>query len=134
MTETKSHTVPVQFQYGARSTYGNSLQDHHTLCTSYDSYDSKAGRSSTCTHKYFMEHTSSTLCTCPQATKAGLQTRGLISLEKSQAPTQWKDFCQQIPIDKVRHSVTLFLLLLSCSEEFQGISFFIIMIIMKHRN
>ena len=26
--ETKSHTVPVQFQYSAHSTYGNSFQDH----------------------------------------------------------------------------------------------------------
>ena len=34
-----------------------------------------------------MEWTSSTLCTCPQATEAGLQTRGIVSLEKSQAPT-----------------------------------------------
>ena len=31
----KSHTVPVQFQYGAHSARdGNSFQDHHTLCTS----------------------------------------------------------------------------------------------------
>ena len=29
-------------------------------------------------------------------------------LEKSQAPTQWKDFCEQTPIDKARHSVTIF--------------------------
>ena len=108
MTETKSLTVPVQFQYGAHSTYRNSFQDHHTLCTSYDS---KTGRFSTFTCKYFMEWTSSTLCACPQATKAGLQTRRIISLEKSQAPTQWKDFCEQTPIDKARHSVTLFLLL-----------------------
>ena len=34
-----------------------------------------------------------------------------LSLEKSQAPTQWKDFCEQTPIDKARHSVTIFLLL-----------------------
>ena len=33
------------------------------------------------------------------------------SLEKSQAPTQWKDFCEQTPIDKARHSVTIFQLL-----------------------
>ena len=112
MTETKSHTVPVQFQYGAQSTYstrdGNSFQDHHTLHTSYAN---KAGRSSTCTHKYLMEWTSSTLCTCQQATKAGLQTREIVSLEKSQAPTQWKDFCEQTPIDRARHSVTLLWLL-----------------------
>ena len=30
MTETQSHTVPVQFQYSAHSTYGNSFQDDHT--------------------------------------------------------------------------------------------------------
>ena len=43
--------MPVQFQYGAHSARdGNSFQDHHTLCTSNNSYDSKAGRFSTCTH------------------------------------------------------------------------------------
>ena len=48
MTEAKNHTVPVQFQYSAQygahneySTDGNSFQDHHTLHTSYDSYNSK---------------------------------------------------------------------------------------------
>ena len=55
--------MPVQFQYNAHSTgEGNSFQDHHTLHTSNDSYDSKAGRFSTCTHtphaKYFTEWTS----------------------------------------------------------------------------
>ena len=30
---------------------------------------------------------------------------------KSQVPTQWKDFCEQTPIDKARHSVTIFWLL-----------------------
>ena len=34
-----------------------------------------------------------------------------LSLQKSQAPTQWKDFSEQTPIDKARHSVTLFSLL-----------------------
>ena len=38
-----------------------------------------------------MEWTSSTLCTCPQATKTGSQTRRLVSLEKSPAPAQWKE-------------------------------------------
>ena len=47
-----------------------------------------------------MEWTSSTLCTCPQATETGFQARKLISLEKSPAPAQWKDFCEQTPIDK----------------------------------
>ena len=27
-----------------------------------------------------------------------------LALKKSQAPTQWKDFCEQTPIDKARHS------------------------------
>ena len=31
-----------------------------------------------------------------------------LALRKSQAPTQWKDFCEQTPIDKARHSVTIF--------------------------
>ena len=35
----------------------------------------------------------------------------LLALRKSQAPTQWKDFCEQTPIDKARHSVTIFQLL-----------------------
>ena len=47
---------------------------------------------------------------CPQVIEAGLQTRGIISLEKSQAPTQWKDFCEQTPIAK-QDIVTLFQLL-----------------------
>ena len=61
--------------------------------------------------KYFKEWTSSTLCTCPQVDNSDLQIRGIVSLEKSQAPTQWKDFCEQTPIDEARHSVTLFWLL-----------------------
>ena len=48
-------------------------------------------------------------CICPQAAKTSSQTKRLISLEKS--PAQWKDFCEQTPIDKARHSVTLFWLL-----------------------
>ena len=36
---------------------------------------------------------------------------GVASLEKSQASTQWKDFCEQTPIDKARHSITIFWLL-----------------------
>ena len=103
----KSHTVPVQFQYGAHSTRDrNCFQDHHTLHTSSGTNDSKAGRFSTCTHKYFMEWTSSTL-----HMSRSCQTRRLISLEKSPTPTQWKDLCEQTPIDEARHSVTLFELL-----------------------
>ena len=46
-----TETVPVQFQYSAQysthkeysagGTDRNFFQDHHTLCTDYDSYDSK---------------------------------------------------------------------------------------------
>ena len=42
--------------------------------------------------KYFTEWISSTLYTCPQAAASGSETRRLISLEKSPAPAQWKDF------------------------------------------
>ena len=103
-------SMPVQFQYSAHCARdSNSFQDHHTLHTSNNSYDSKAGRFSTCTctpsAKYFREWTSSTLYTCPQAIKIDSQTRILLSLEKSPAPTQWKDFCKQTPIDEARHSV-----------------------------
>ena len=41
----------------------------------------------------------------------GSQTRRCISLEKSPAPTQWKDFCEQTPIDEAGHTFTLFWLL-----------------------
>ena len=34
-----------------------------------------------------------------------------LSLEKSQASTQWQDFCEQTPIDKARHFITIFWLL-----------------------
>ena len=43
--------------------------------------------------------------------KTGSQTRRIINLVKSPAPAQWKDFCEQTPIDEARHSVTLFQLL-----------------------
>ena len=39
------------------------------------------------------------------------ETRRIASLEKSQASTQWQDFCEQTPIDKARHSITIFWLL-----------------------
>ena len=48
---------------------------------------------------------------CAHVHKLPPETRRLISLEKSPAPTQWKEFCEQTPIDKARHSVTLFQLL-----------------------
>ena len=114
--KTKSSTVPVQFQYDSHSAKdSNSFQDHHTLHTSNDSNVSKAGKSSTCkgtpSAKYFTEWTSSTRCTCPQATATGSETQRLISLEESPALAQWKDFCEQTPIEEARHSVTLFQLL-----------------------
>ena len=101
----KSHTVPVQFQYGVHSARDrSSFQDHHTLCTSNNSNDSKAGRISTCTHtssaKYFTEWTSSTLCTCPQAAEIGLQTKRLISLEKIQHLHNGRTSVNRLPLTK----------------------------------
>ena len=89
-------TIP----YGAHneySTYGNSFQDHHTLCTSYKS---KTGWSSTCTHKYFTEWTFSTVCTCPQATEAGLQTRELLALRKVKYPHDGRTSVNRLPLTK----------------------------------
>ena len=104
-----------------KSRVGISFQDHHTLKTSTDNGNSKAGQSSTCTHissaEYFMEWTSSTLCTCPQAATSGSETWRLISLEKSPAPTQWKDFCEQTPIDEAS-------ILSHYSSCFEGIGHF----------
>ena len=54
--------------------------------------------------KYFTEWTSNTLCTCPPAAASDSETWRLVSLEKSPAPTQWKDFSEQTPIDKARQS------------------------------
>ena len=101
MTETKSHTVPIQFQYSAHNEYStrdrNSFQDHHTLCTSYDG---KTGRSKTCTHKYFMEWTSSSLCTCPQAAKVGLQTRRIVTLTIVKHPHNGRTSVNRLPLTK----------------------------------
>ena len=58
-----------------------------------------------------MEWTSSTRCTCPQATAAGSEAQRISSLKESAAPTQWHDFCEQTPIDEARDSVTLLQLL-----------------------
>ena len=77
--------------------------------------DSQAGKSSTCTctahAKYFIEWTSSTRCTYPQAATAGSETCRLISLKESPSPPQQQDFCEQAPIDKTADSVTLLQLL-----------------------
>ena len=51
------------------------------------------------------------LYACTSTLESGLQARRITSLKKSQAPTQWQDFCEQIPIDKARHSITIFQLL-----------------------
>ena len=114
------------------ATYGNDnrqyiantkIQSWHLLSgppsfseTSTNDGDSKAGKSSTCKctpcARYFMEWTSSTLCTCPQTATLGSEIWRFIHLEKSPAPTQWKDFCEKTPIDIARHSIILFWLLL----------------------
>ena len=39
------------------------------------------------------------------------ETQRIVSLEKSSAPAQWKDFCEKTPTGKARHSVTLLQLL-----------------------
>ena len=41
----------------------------------------------------------------------GLQARRTASLEESQDSTQWQDFCEQIPIGKAGHIITIFQLL-----------------------
>ena len=93
-----------------------SFQDHHTLFK-HNTNDSneQAGEASTCTHishaKYFMEWTSSSWYTCPQATAAGSEAWRLSSLKENAAPTQQQDFYEQTPIDEARDSVTLFWLL-----------------------
>ena len=43
------------------------------------------------------------LYACTPTCKSGLQAGRIASLKKSQALTQWQDFCEQIPIDKARH-------------------------------
>ena len=58
-----------------------------------------------------MEWTSGTRCTFPQAMTTGSEAWRFVSLEKSPAPTQWQDFCEQTPIDEARDSVTLLQLL-----------------------
>ena len=58
-----------------------------------------------------MEWTSSTQYTCPQAITAGSEAWRFGSLKESPAPTQWQDFCEQIPIGEARDSVTLLQLL-----------------------
>ena len=104
MTETKNHTVPVQFQYGGHDEYstdgtdGNFFQDHHTLCTSYDSYNSKTGRSTTCTQKYFTEWTSSTLCTCPQVYKQVCRPGELLALRKVKHPHNGRTSVNRLPL------------------------------------
>ena len=81
-------------------------------CT--DDSNNEAGKSSTCTctshAKYFTKWTSSTQCTCPQATTAGSEAQRLGSLKESPAPTQWQDFCDRLALTK-QEIVTLLWLL-----------------------
>ena len=91
--------MPVQFQYSAHSTRDrNSFQDHHTLGTSNNS---KAGGFSTCTctpsAKYFMEWTSSTLCTCPQAAKTVFKPGDSLALRKVQHPYNGRTSVNRLP-------------------------------------
>ena len=110
-------TIPIQCpiwcnEFSTDGTAGDFFQDHHTL---HISYDNKTGQSSTSTQKYFTEWTSSTLCTCQQIyCKPG----ELLALKKVKHPHNGKTLVnrlplikQQTPIDKARHSVTLFQLL-----------------------
>ena len=105
MEKTKSHTVPVQFQYGAHSTRdGNSFQNHHTLHTSSNDSDSAAGKLSTCKYtgnaKYFMEWTSSTLCTCPQATKTVIKPGDSLALREVQYLHNGRTSVNRLPLMK----------------------------------
>ena len=43
--------------------------------------------------------------------QSGLQAGRIASLKESQDSTQWQDFCEQIPIDKAGHIITIFRLL-----------------------
>ena len=98
MTKTKSHTVPVQFQYSAHSAYStrdrNSFQDHHTLCTSYNS---KAGRSSTCTHKYFMEWTCAHV---HKPLKQVCRPEELLALRKVKHPHNGRTSVNRLPLTR----------------------------------
>ena len=113
MEKMESSTVPVWFPQCQR--WQLLLRPPHPPHQQWEQRQQSTCKSGTCKHipsvKYFTEWTSSTQCTCPQATTTGSETQRLVSLEKSPAPTQWKDLCEQIPIDEARHSVTLFRLL-----------------------
>ena len=50
-------------------------------------------------------------CTHVHQSLSGLSAGRIASLEKSQASTQWQDFCEQTSIDKARHFITIFWLL-----------------------
>ena len=54
-----------------------------------------------------MQWTYTLLYACAPTTKSGLQAGRIASLEKSQDSTQWQDFCEQIPIDKAGHIITI---------------------------
>ena len=58
-----------------------------------------------------MQWTSNLLYACAMTTKSGLQAGRIASLKESQDSTQWQDFCEQTPIDKAGHIITIFQLL-----------------------
>ena len=49
------------------------------------------------------------LYACTPTNKSSFKLGELLALR--QAPTQWQDFCEQIPIDKARDFITIFQLL-----------------------
>ena len=104
--KTKSCTVPVQFQYGAHSTRDrNSFQDHHTLCTSNDSYNHAADRFSTCTHTLPVQNTSQSGPPAPGAhvhkpLQQVLKPGDLVALRKVQHPHNSKTSVIRLPLMK----------------------------------
>ena len=113
-TQKRQRAIGCQYDSSRVPTAPEMETPFRTTTPSAPTMTAVTGRFSTCTctpsAKYFMEWTSSTLCTCPQATEMGSQTRRLLSLKKS--PTLHNGgFCEQTPIDEARHSVTLFQLL-----------------------
>ena len=61
--------------------------------------------------KFLTQWTFTLLYACTPTAKSGLQARRIASLKESQGSTQWQDFCEQIPIDKAGHIITIFWLL-----------------------
>ena len=110
----RQRAVQCQYDYSTISTVLESASPFRTTTPSAPASTTATVQQANPVHgelKYFMEWTSSILCTCPQTATSDSQTQRIISLEKSPAPVQWKDFCEQTPIDEARHSVTLIQLL-----------------------